>query len=106
VQAEAVETLEHAGYVDDVRFACARAEHLAARGYGDAWIRADLERQGVGAEAIGDAVEGLAPEAERARHEWGQLTGGIAAARALARRGFAEDSVEALLAQDPGRGVG
>jgi SOS response regulatory protein OraA/RecX len=106
VQAEALEALEQAGYLDDARYACARAEQLAGRGYGDEWIRADLERQGVGAEAIGDAIGGLVPEAERARQEWQQLAGGIAAARTLARRGFAEETLEALLAQPPGRGVG
>ena len=46
-QAEAHEMLERAGYVDDARFAAARAEHLAARGYGDEGIRADLDRRGV-----------------------------------------------------------
>jgi regulatory protein len=105
-QAEALETLERAGYIDDARFATARAEQLAARGYGDEWIRADLERQGVAAEAVAEALTGLDSEAERAREEWEQLAGGVAAARTLARRGFAEDTLEALLAQDPGRGVG
>jgi SOS response regulatory protein OraA/RecX len=89
-----------------MRFAHARAEHLAARGYGDDWIRADLDGQGVASETVADALAGLEPEAERARQEWSKLTGGPAAARTLARRGFAEDTVEALLAQDPGRGVG
>jgi len=98
--------LEQAGYVDDARFATARAEQLVARGYGDEWIRADLERQGVSVETLAEAIAGLAPETERAREEWKKLPGGPAAARTLARRGFAEDTLEALLAQDPGRGVG
>jgi SOS response regulatory protein OraA/RecX len=101
-----LDTLERVGYVDDGRFASARAEQLAARGYGDDWIRADLERQGVGADAVADAVEALEPEVERARREWQKLAGGVTAARTLARRGFAEDTVEALLAHDAGRGVG
>jgi SOS response regulatory protein OraA/RecX len=59
----ALDGLERLGYLDDARTAALRAERLAARGYGDAYIRADLERRGLPA---GDAVAGLAPEAERA----------------------------------------
>jgi SOS response regulatory protein OraA/RecX len=106
VQAETLEALGRAGYVDDARFAVARAEQLAQRGYGDEWIRADLEGQGVAAEAAAEALTGLGPETERARQQWARLGGGVAAARTLARRGFAEDTLEALLAQDPGGGVG
>jgi regulatory protein len=105
-QNDALETLERAGYVDDARFARARAEHLAARGYGNEWIRADLDGQGVGAEVAADAISGLDPEAERARGEWAKLRGGLAAARTMARRGFAEETLEALLAQHPSTGVG
>jgi regulatory protein len=106
VQGEALEVLARAGYVDDERFARDRAAHLASRGYGDEWIRADLDGQGVGAEAVEAALEALAPEAERARHEGDRLGGGVLAARTLARRGFAEDSLERLVAQDPDTGVG
>ena len=105
-QNDALETLERAGYVDDARFARARAEQLAARGYGDEWIRADLDAQGVAAEVAADAIAGLEPETERAPGEWAKLRGGLAAARTMARRGFAEETLEALLAQDPSTGVG
>jgi regulatory protein len=105
-QSEALDTLERAGYLDDARFACARAEHLAARGYGNEWIRADLEAQGVAAKTVGDTLAGLEPEAERALREWAKLRGGLGAARTLARRGFAEETLESLLAQDPSTGVG
>ena len=105
-QNDALETLERAGYVDDARFARARAEQLVTRGYGDDWIRADLDAQGVVAEVAADAIAGLEPEAERARGEWAQLRGGLAAARTMARRGFAEETLEALLAQEPSAGVG
>jgi SOS response regulatory protein OraA/RecX len=101
-----LELLERAGYVDDLRFARARAEQLAARGYGDEWIRADLDAQGVEAEAVAGAVAELEPEFARARQQWRRLAGGAAAARTLARRGFTEETVEALLAKDPARGVG
>ena len=45
-RAEAVETLQRAGVLDDRRFARSRAAALAGRGYGDAAIRFDLERHG------------------------------------------------------------
>jgi regulatory protein len=109
-QTEALETLEHAGYLDDARFARDRAEELGARGYGDDWIRVDLEAQGVAAAMVADALAGLEPEVERALRQWTKLSGGVRAARTLARRGFAEETLEALLAgsvaQDPARGVG
>jgi regulatory protein len=109
-QTEALETLARAGYLDDARFARDRAEELAARGYGDDWIRAYLQAQGVAAAMVADALTGLEPEAERAARQWTKLSGGVRAARTLARRGFAEDTLEALLAgsvaHDPPTGVG
>jgi regulatory protein len=109
-QTDALETLERAGYLDDARFARDRAEQLAGRGYGDDWIRADLEAQGVSAERVADALAGLEHEAERAARQWLSLPGGVRGARTLARRGFAEETIEALVAgsvaQDPATGVG
>jgi regulatory protein len=105
-QADALETLARAGYIDDARFARARAAQLAGRGYGDEWIRMDLEAQGVAAEAAEPALAELDPEAERARREWVRLGGGLRAARTLARRGFSEEIIETLVAKDPGTGVG
>jgi hypothetical protein len=55
----AVETLERAGYVDDARFAGARARMLADRGQGDAAIRFDLERNGLTPAAIEAAIAAL-----------------------------------------------
>ena len=79
-RAQTLDELERLGYVDDARTAALRAERLADRGYGDAYIRADLERRGLPSE---DAIAELEPEAERASRfaERG--------ARWLARRGFA-----------------
>jgi regulatory protein len=105
-QSEALDMLARAGYLDDGRFARDRAAHLAARGYGDEWIRADLEGQGVAADAVESALEQLELEAARARNEADRLGGGLRAARALARRGFSEESLEPLVAQDPEPGVG
>ena len=59
----ALAELERLGYLDDGRTAALRAERLAERGYGDAYIRADLERRGLPAE---EALAVLEPEADRA----------------------------------------
>src|SRR5205807_79864 len=66
VRADALDQLERVGYVDDSRFAAARAAALAGRGYGDAWIRHDLAEHGVGVEESAAALAGIAAEAERA----------------------------------------
>lgn len=94
----ALGTLRRAGVVDDARFAFGRAESLAARGYGDAAIRADLERNGVEDEEIALALGRLEPESARAIPHAERLGGGLRAARALARRGFGEDALEGLVA--------
>jgi regulatory protein len=101
----AIETLAGVGYLDDERFARHRAEGLAARGYGDDWIRADLEAQRVASEVVETALGGLEPERERALREARKLEAGPRAARALQRRGFSEEALEGLLmgpvADDP-----
>lgn len=105
-QTDALAALARGGYLDDERFARDRATHLAARGYGDEWIRGDLEAQGAPAEAAAAALDELEPERERAEREARRLGGGLRAVRTLGRRGFSEESLEALVAQDPGAGVG
>jgi regulatory protein len=79
---ETLDSLERLGYLDDARTAALRAERLAERGYGDAYIRADLERRGLPPEA---ALAALEPEAERASRFTDRGT------RWLARRGFASE---------------
>jgi SOS response regulatory protein OraA/RecX len=99
VRDEAIAALERAGLVDDRRLAVARATALAARGYGDAAIRHDLDRRGVAEELACDAIAGLEPERERAQ----RLAEGRnrrAAGRLLARRGFAEETVEGVVGPD------
>ena len=91
----ALETLERVGVLDDGRTAGLRATRLAERGYGDAYIRAELERRGLPAEA---AVAELEPEAARAARLGAERGGGAAAAAWLSRRGFGEDAVEAAFA--------
>jgi regulatory protein len=96
-RAAALETLVDVGYVDDERFACDRAARLAARGYGNDWIRADLEAQGVAVETAETALAGLEPEPERALREARKLEPGPRAARALQRRGFSEEALERVV---------
>jgi regulatory protein len=92
-----VERLERVGVVDDGRFARSRAAAVAGRGRGDAAIRYDLEQHGIEPALIEDALAQLVPEPERAALLVERLGGGLRAARGLARRGFAEESVEAAL---------
>jgi SOS response regulatory protein OraA/RecX len=93
---ETLVTLQSAGLVDDARYATARAATLAERGYGDAAIRWDLERRGIDGERADAAVAALEPEAERARRVAEGRGGGVAALALLARRGFGEETVEAV----------
>jgi regulatory protein len=79
----ALDELERLGYLDDGRTAALRAERLAARGYGDAYIRADLERRGLPAD---EALAALDPEPERA------AAFADKGAAWLARRGFASEA--------------
>ena len=59
-----------------------RAERLAERGYGDAYIRADLERRGL---PVDGALTTLEPESERSSRFAHR------GAAWLARRGFASE---------------
>jgi regulatory protein len=93
-RADALETLERVGYVDDARFAAGRAAALAERGYGDEGIRHLLEADGVGSEAADQAVAALDPERERARILVERLGASARTAARLQRKGFAEESVE------------
>ena len=56
---DALDLLERTGLVDDARVAATRAESLAERGFGDAAIRYDLEREGIAGDLIEEAVGGL-----------------------------------------------
>ncbi len=93
---EALGTLERAGLVDDVRVARSRAESLAARGYGDAAIRSDLEREGIDPELAADALAALGPEPERARALLGAAPPDARMLRRLAARGFDSETVAGL----------
>jgi SOS response regulatory protein OraA/RecX len=79
---QALDELERLGYLDDERTAGLRAERLADRGYGDAYIRADLEQRGLPTE---EALAAIEPERERVERF---IDKGPAW---LARRGFASE---------------
>src|SRR5436190_17972721 len=97
-RADALDTLERVGYVDDARFAAARAAALAGRGYGDAAIRHDLTGRQIACEAIEAGIGSLAPESQRAVVLVERLGRTRKAAAHLARKGFGPDAVEAALA--------
>ena len=93
-RAEALETLERAGFVDDRRIAGLRAATLADRGYGDAAIRVALERAGLAGELVFEALAGLEPEADRARRVLDRRGAGTRTLRWLAARGFEPGTLE------------
>jgi regulatory protein len=93
--AESLQLLGRAGIVDDARFARRRAEALVERGYGDAAIEHDLERQGLAGEAVTAALEELPDELERARRLVERRGRGPKTARYLASKGFGEEAIEA-----------
>jgi SOS response regulatory protein OraA/RecX len=97
---ESLAVLARAGLVDDARFARTRAGTLAERGYGDAAIRYDLERQGVAPDPIQDAIESLEPEGERARRVLSSRGPGVKTARYLASKGFGAEALEAAVGAD------
>ncbi len=100
-RAEAIEILARAGFVDDERVVCRQAAGLCERGLGDEAIRVRLEQEGFDPSLVRAAVATLEPEPERARRLVRTHGGGPKTARLLARRGFAEDSVEACVAERP-----
>ena len=90
----ALAALERSGLVDDARVASTRAGTLAERGYGDAAIRDDLERQGLEGTLVESALAALEPEPARARRLVERRGADPRTARWLAGRGFASESVE------------
>jgi regulatory protein len=98
-QAEVLERLDRAGYLDDERFAAQRAAALAGRGSGDALIRDDLERHGIAAEAVEAAIGALEPEPRRAARIVERRGHSAKTARYLAGRGFGEEALTAVVAE-------
>ncbi len=94
-RADALDTLERVGYVDDGRYAQARAGSLADRGYGDEAIRLLLAGDGIDPEVVDAAVGRLEPEPERARRVVAKLGQTPKVATQLQRKGFGADALEA-----------
>jgi regulatory protein len=94
----AIARLVELGYVDDLRFALGRARALAERGAGDLLVVHDLECHGITGELVSQAVASLDPEAERARAIVARRGPSAKTARLLASRGFAAETVEAVIA--------
>jgi SOS response regulatory protein OraA/RecX len=90
----ALASLERTGLVDDARVASSRAGVMADRGYGDAAIRFDLERQGIAGDLVESAVTGLVPERDRARELVERRGADPTTVRWLVGRGFDAASVE------------
>ena len=99
--AESLRVLAGAGLVDDRRFARGRAVALAERGWGDAAIEHDLERQGVVAELIREALQELPDELQRARELVKRRGSGPKTARFLAGKGFGEEAIDAASGTEP-----
>jgi regulatory protein len=99
VRRETVERAERRGLVDDGRFAVQRAQHLAARGAGDALVRDDLARQGIDEPVARSIVAELEPEAERAARIVAARGRSPRTIRYLASKGFSEETLEPLIAE-------
>lgn len=99
-RADALETLERVGYVDDARYARVRAAQLADRGAGDALIRHDLESRGIAAAHVEAAVGELEPERARAERLVAARGPSVKTARYLAARGFDEETVAEVVARE------
>jgi regulatory protein len=97
-RADALDTLERVGYVDDARFAAARAAALAGRGYGDEAIRYDLAGHQLRPEAIEAGLATLEAEAARAVELVERLGRTRKVVAQLARKGFSQDALETALA--------
>ena len=87
---DALETLERVGYVDDARFAAARAAALAGRSFGDAAIRHDLESSGLAADVVEAALAAVEPEPARAEAVVARRGRRAKTGAYLARKGFDE----------------
>ena len=94
-RADALETLERIGYVDDARFAARRAATLAARGYGDEAIRHRLAGDGIAPDLSEEALAALETESDRARELVSNLGVSARTLGTLRRKGFSEDAIEA-----------
>jgi regulatory protein len=103
---DALASLVRTGLVDDRRYADLRAASLADRGAGDALIRHELQRAGIAADVLEDAVAALADEHERAEAVVSRRGASAKTARLLAAKGFSEEVVRAVVADAHGEALG
>jgi SOS response regulatory protein OraA/RecX len=101
--------LRSRGYVDDTALACSLAERRLSSGWGAHRVRADLERLEIEGDSARAGIA-LAEDGERASAEnLVALRGRGADARRVAallvRRGFSEETVEALVLPDGDGGL-
>jgi regulatory protein len=89
--------LTQAGYQSDERAAEERARVLAARLQGDLAIRVDLRRRGISEVDVDSALESVEPELTRAEALVRKAGSTEQLARALHRKGFTDDAIEAAL---------
>jgi SOS response regulatory protein OraA/RecX len=99
-RAATLATLSRAGILDDARVARNRARALAQRGAGDLLITHDLERRGVAAELVEQALGSLEPELVRAQRIVERRGVGPRTARFLAGKGFAAETLEVVVADE------
>jgi SOS response regulatory protein OraA/RecX len=93
-------TLSRAGILDDARVARERARTLAERGAGDLLIADDLERRGVVAELVDQALGSLDPELVRAKNIVERRGASRRTARFLTGKGFTVETVELVVADE------
>lgn len=105
-RASALATLARTGVLDDIRYAANRAATLAGRGAGDAFIRHDLERAGLGSSAIDDALGLVEPERVRAARIVERRGASAKTARYLAGKGFSDEVVRGAVAHVAGEALG
>ena len=101
--AQALDTLRRTGLVNDERFARARAESLAERGAGNAFIRARLVEAGIARELLDDALDAVEPENARAHLIVERRGASQKTARYLYGKGFSDAVIRAAVA-DSGDG--
>ena len=89
--------LTQAGFQSDGRAAEERACVLAARLQGDLAIRVDLRRRGIADVDVDAALEGIDPELARAEALARRAGSAEQLARALHRKGYTDDTIEAAL---------
>jgi regulatory protein len=99
VRDEILETLARTSLIDDRRFAESRAVSLAERGAGDTRIRYELARAGIEGGIADDVLAAIPPELDRAQAIIVRRGMSAKTARYLAGKGFAEDTIHAVVAR-------